>query len=191
MSKIKLATTKYPVLDIIKMRWSARAFSDKQIPDEELHTLFEAASWAASANNEQPWQYVYAKKGTPGFDTIWNSLLPGNQPWAKNAAVLIVAVARKTFEANNTMNAYALHDLGMANAHLLLQAHALGVYCHTMAGFNKIMLTKELKLSENQEAVCVIAAGFLAAAETLQEPFKTRELTGRKRKSINEFTFKL
>ena len=134
---------------------------------------------------------MYAHKATPGFDTIADSLLPGKQPWAKNAAVLIVAIARKTFEANNNANAYAIHDLGMANAHLLLQAHAFDIYCHTMAGFNKLKLAEEIKLSENQVAVCVIAAGFLAPAKTLQEPFKTRELTGRKRKDINEFTFKL
>jgi len=191
MNTIKIAKTIYPVLDVIKNRWSARAFSNKTITDEELNTLFEAASWAASANNEQSWQYIYAKKGTEAFDNIWNCLLPGNQPWAKHAAALIVAVARKTFEANNAVNAYAGHDLGMANAHLLLQARAMNIYCHPMAGFNKIKLTEHLKLSENQEAFCVIATGFLAEAETLEEPFKTRELTERKRKKIAEFTFKL
>ena len=191
MNTIKIAKTIYPVLDVIKNRWSARAFSNKTINDEELNTLFEAASWAASANNEQSWQYIYAKKGTGAFDNIWNCLLPGNQPWAKHAAALIVAVARKTFEANNAVNAYAGHDLGMANAHLLLQARTMNIYCHPMAGFNKIKLTENLNLSDDQEAFCVIATGFLADAETLEEPFKTRELTERKRKNIAEFTFKL
>ena len=191
MNTIKIAKTIYPVLDVIKNRWSARAFSNKTITDEELNTLFEAASWAASANNEQSWQYIYAKKETGAFDNIWNCLLPGNQPWAKHAAALIVAVARKTFEANNAVNAYAGHDLGMANAHLLLQARTMNIYCHPMAGFNKIKLTENLNLSDNQEAFCVIATGFLADAETLEEPFKTRELTERKRKNIAEFTFKL
>ncbi len=191
MNTIKIAKTIYPVLDVIKNRWSARAFSNKSINDEELNTLFEAASWAASANNEQSWQYIYAKKETGAFDNIWNCLLPGNQPWAKHAAALIVAVARKTFEANNAVNAYAGHDLGMANAHLLLQARTMNIYCHPMAGFNKIKLTENLNLSDNQEAFCVIATGFLADAETLEEPFKTRELTERKRKNIAEFTFKL
>ena len=191
MNTIKIAKTTYPVLDVIKNRWSARAFSNKIVTDEELNTLFEAASWAASANNEQSWHYIYAKKETEAFDNICNCLLPGNQPWAKNAAALIVAVARKTFEANNTVNAYAGHDLGMANAHLLLQAGAMNIYCHPMAGFNKIKLTENLNLSENQDPFCVIATGFLAGAETLEEPFKTRELTERKRKNIAEFTFKL
>ena len=130
MNTIKIAKTIYPVLDVIKNRWSARAFSNKTITDEELNTLFEAASWAASANNEQSWQYIYAKKGTGAFDNIWNCLSPGNQPWAKHAAALIVAVTRKTFEANNAVNAYAGHDLGMANAHLLLQARTMNIYCH-------------------------------------------------------------
>ena len=191
MNTIKIAKTIYPVLDVIKNRWSARAFSNKSINDEELNTLFEAASWAASANNEQSWQYIYAKKETEAFDNIWNCLLPGNQPWAKHSSALIVAVARKTFEVNNAVNAYAEHDLGMANAHLLLQARTMNIYCHPIAGFNKIKLTENLNLSDNQEAFCVIATGFLADAETLEEPFKTRELTERKRKNIAEFTFKL
>ncbi len=191
MTSIKIAKTDFPVLDIIKNRWSARAFSNEVVTETHLNTLFEAASWAASANNEQPWQYMYALKGTPGFDKIWNCLMPGNQPWTKQASVLIVAIARKTFEANEKENPGAPHDLGMANAHLMLQATAMNIYCHPMAGFDKAKLITDLNLTENQMPVCVIALGFLASAETLEEPFKTRELTERNRKSITDFAFKI
>ena len=187
MSHIKLATNENPILDIIKQRWSARAFNEKSISKESIKSLLEAARWAASANNEQPWQYLVAYKNTESFSKIHNCLMPGNQPWAKNAAVLLVSIARKTFEANQLPNYYAHHDVGMANANLLMQATSMEIYGHIMAGFNKQALIESLNLNENLEPVCVIALGYLADAETLEEPFKTREMTPRSRKSINEF----
>lgn len=191
MNSIKTATTEFPILEIIKNRWSARAFSDKTISEEQLNTLFEAASWAASANNEQPWEYVYAQKSSEGFDKIWNCLAGGNQPWAKNADTLVVAMARKTYQANGKDNAWAQHDLGMANAHLFLQAISMEIYCHPMAGFDKDKIIDTLQLDNHQEPICVIALGFLADAETLEEPFRGRELTARKRKALTDFTTKL
>ena len=186
MSSVKIPTTEYPVLELIKNRWSARAFADTPLTDETVHTLFEAASWAASANNEQPWQYIYAHRGTPGFDQLWNCLMPGNQPWAKNAAVLILSVARKTYAANGNPNAYSWHDLGMANATLFLQATAMDIYGHPMAGFSKDKAKEALQLTDDQEAVCMIALGYLAAPEVLEEPFLTREVTARTRKELKE-----
>jgi nitroreductase len=188
---IKEAVTQFPVLDLIKKRWSARSFSPKAIAPEDVKTILEAASWAASANNEQPWEYIYAHKGTAGFDTIWNCLMPGNQPWNKKAAVLIVAIARKTLAANGNPNTYAEHDLGMANAHLLLQASAMGIYSHPMAGIDKAKLVESLKLIENQYPACIIALGYLDDAEKLEEPYKERELTPRTRKPLSEFVKEL
>jgi|DEB19_MinimDraft_2_1074335.scaffolds.fasta_scaffold00408_9 nitroreductase len=191
MSSIKVAKTNFPVLDIIKKRWSARAFSDQVITDDQLNTLLEAASWAASANNEQPWQFLYAKKNTEGFNKIWSCLMPGNQPWAINASVLLVSIARNTFEANQKPNPFGMHDLGMATSNMLLQASDMNIYSHPMAGFDKAKLIADLNLSENQMPICVIALGFLAPADTLEEPFKERELTPRNRKAVSEFAFKI
>ena len=189
MEHIKIANTKHDVLDLIKNRWSPRSFSDKVIPQNDLNTILEAAAWAASANNEQPWQYYYASKSHEGFAKIADSLFKGNKPWAQHADVLIVAVSRKTFEANQTENVTALHDLGMANAHLLLQASALNIYGHMMGGFDKTKISETLGLTENQEAVAVIALGYRDEAEKLEEPFKTREITPRVRKPLSEFVF--
>lgn len=189
MGHIKIANTEHDVLDLIKNRWSPRSFSDKVIPENDLHTILEAAGWAASANNEQPWQYYYASKGNDGFAQISESLAGGNKPWAQHADVLIVAVARKTFEANQAENGAAMHDLGMANAHLLLQASALNIYSHMMGGFDRAKISETLNLTENQLPVAVIALGYLDEAEKLEEPFKTRELTARVRKPLNEFVF--
>ena len=191
MDHIKTASAKYPVIDVIKKRWSARAFNNKNISEKDLFTIFEAASWAASANKEQPWQYLFARNGNEGFDKKWKCLMPGNQPWAKDANLLVVSIARKTIASNQKPNYYAHHDLVMANAHLLLQATAIDIDCHPMAGFDKTMQTEELNLDTDQEAMCVIALGYLADAETLEEPFKTRELTPRTRKTLGSFVFEI
>jgi nitroreductase len=189
MSQIKIANTEHDVLDIIKNRWSPRSFSDKVISEKDLHTIFEAAGWAASANNEQPWQYYYASNGNEGFVPIADTLFEGNKTWAQHADVLIVAVARKTYEANQSENVTALHDLGMANAHLLLQASHLGIYSHMMGGFDHKKISGVLNLTDDQEAVAIIALGYLDEANKLEEPFKTRELTPRVRKPLSAFVF--
>jgi len=183
----KAAVTVNPVNQLIRERWSARSFSEKQISQEDLNTLFEAASWAASAGNEQPWEYIYAQQGTPGFDLLWDCLLPGNQPWTKNANVLVVAIARQNFAGNGKANIAALHDTGMANAHLFLQATELGLVAHPMGGFDRDKLTQALQLKVTEAIACVIALGYLGSPDQLEEPFKSRELTPRVRKPITEF----
>lgn len=184
---IKHAITKFPVLDLIKERWSARSFSPKEVTEEQVYTILEAAGWAPSANNEQPWEFQYALKGTPGFDMIWNCLMPGNQPWNRHAAGFIVTIARKTFSANGNPNANAEHDSGIATGYLLLQASSMGIFTHPMGGVDKAKLSAELQLTEDQKVLCVISFGYLDDAEKLEEPFKGRELTARTRKGLSEF----
>lgn len=188
---IKHAITKFPVLDLIKQRWSARSFSPKEITTEQIHTILEAASWAPSANNEQPWEFQYAVKGSKGFDTIWNCLNPGNQPWNKKAAGFIVTIARKTLATNGNPNANAEHDSGIATGYLLLQAASMGIYTHPMGGVDKAKLSAELKLTDDEKLLCVISLGYLDNAEKLEEPFKERELTARVRKPLESFVKEL
>ena len=188
---VKEAITNTPVIDIIRKRWSARSFTAQPLTQSDMDTLLEAASWAASANNEQPWQYYYAFNGTEGFDSLANGLLPGNQPWAKNAAVLLVTVARKSFEASGKPNPLALHDLGMANAQLMLQARSMDIYSHPMAGYDRHIIHTIIGLNDNQESVCMIALGYLDEADKLEEPFKTREITPRVRKPLSEIATRL
>lgn len=184
----KTAPADYTINELIAKRWSPRSFSDQIISNDSLNIIFEAARWAASAGNEQPWEYIYGQKGTDGFETLWDCLLPGNQPWVINANVLMVAVTRKTFAGNGKINGFAAHDLGMANAQLFLQATALDIYCHPMGGFDKIKLRETLQLSDNIEPVCMIAMGYADVAEKLDEPFRTRELAARLRQPIETFT---
>ncbi len=189
---IKKATTDHPIHELICSRWSARSFSEKAIWQEDLETLLAAASWAFSANNGQPWRYVYAHHSdTEAFQKIWSCLMPGNQPWCANAAVLMVSLMRKQFD-NGKPNATAMHDLGAANATLMLQAISMSIYGHPMAGFDREKTIEALGLDTDLvEPVAFIALGYLDEADKLEEPFKTRELTPRTRKSLGEFTERL
>lgn len=187
----KAPETTHDLHPLIGKRWSPRAFSGEPISDEQVSELLEAARWAASSNNEQPWQYVYALKGTEAFDALWETLMPGNQPWSSNASVLIASIARNTFAANGKPNPWATHDLGMANAQLMLQATHRDIYGHMMAGFDKVKLSDLLQLSEDQTPVAMIALGFKAEADTLEEPFLSRELAPRVRKPLAEIVKKL
>jgi nitroreductase len=189
--KIKEVQTEHPVIELIRKRWSARSFAETMLEQTQLDTLFEAASWAASSGNEQPWQYVYAFRGTEGFEKLWDCLDKGNQIWTKRASVLMASVKRTIIEKSQKENHWSSHDTGMANAHLFLQAISMDIYPHPMAGFDKDKLTSLLGLTEHQEPVCMIALGYLDSPEKLEEPFRTRELTPRTRKPIESFTTKL
>ena len=189
---IKKANTEHPIHDLIRSRWSARSFSEKAISQEDLETIFEAASWAFSANNGQPWQYIYAHHSdTEAFQKLWSCLMPGNQPWTRKAAVLMVSLMRRQFD-NGKPNPTAQHDLGAANATLMLQATSMGIYGHPMAGFDRNKVIEALNLDTDAvEPVAFIALGYWDEAEKLEEPFKTRELTPRSRKPLNEFAIRI
>jgi nitroreductase len=182
----KIANTTHPVIDLIKDRWSARSFSNKEISQQDLETILEAGSWAFSSNNAQPWHFVYAHRHDASFQKLVNCLMPGNQPWAKNAAVLMVVLADKK-NANGSENRIARHDVGAANATLMLQALTMGIYGHVMGGFDAAKVIETLGIDpEVLDPVVMIALGYLDAPEKLEEPFKTRELSTRSRKSVNE-----
>jgi nitroreductase len=184
MNDIKKAQTQYPVLSMIRNRWSARSFSAQSITPEAVQTMIEAAGWAFSANNEQPWRYIVAHNGTPLFNTLLELLMPGNKPWCKNAAVLMLSLG-KTISSSNQPNAYMLHDVGAANMLLTLQANSMDIYTHVMAGFNKEAAITALSLADELQPVAMIALGYLDDPEKLEEPFKTRELTPRTRHAVS------
>ena len=185
---IKIAKTEHPVIDLIKNRWSARSFSDKPISEKEIQTILEAATWAFSANNAQPWNYTYAHKQDASFQKLVDCLMPGNQPWAKNAGVLMVVTSPKKND-NGSENKIAKHDIGAANATLMLQALSMGIYGHVMGGFDPAKAIETLKIdTEIHEPVVFIALGYLDAADKLADPFKERELTPRSRKSVKEIS---
>jgi nitroreductase len=185
MNSIKEANTKYPVLSLLKERWSTRLFKNETISTEVIQTLIEAATWAFSAGNSQPWQFIIGIKNTPGFDLILSELAGGNQPWAKNASALIVSVAQVETDEGKPM-AWAMHDVGAANMQLVLQAQSMGISCHVMGGFNQETLHQKLQLSTHQKIATVMAVGIYDQDLILDEPFKSRELAPRTRRSVEE-----
>lgn len=186
VKEIKSAKTNRDILRQISERWSPRSFSEKEISNEVLETMFEAASWAPSAMNGQPWEYLYARKGTVEFDTFVELLMPGNQAWAKNANVLVLSIAKR-FLPNGNENRHYLHDVGAANTLLLTQAVEHGVYGHMMGGYYHDKTINELGITDDKEPVCFIALGYLGEPEDLDEPFKSRELAKRTRFPVSEF----
>ncbi len=185
---IKEAKTEHKVHELIKKRWSARSFSEKEITQVELDTILEAAGWAFSAMNYQPWRYIYAfKKDSENFSKLADCLTGSNRIWAKEASVLIMSLAKKNYD-DGVLNKSALHDVGAANATLMLQATSMNIYGHLMGGFDKEKAVELFNIDKAEyEPVVFIALGYLDKPEKLKEPFKTREVTPRTRKAISEF----
>lgn len=186
----KIAETQYPIHDLLKQRWSPLAFSEQMVEPEKLGSLLEAAKWAASSYNEQPWSFILATKDNPAeFERLLSCLAEGNQVWAKNAPVLMISVARLHFEKNGKENRHAFHDVGQAVSNLALQATAMGLYVHQMAGFDVPKARELYGIPEGYEAVAAIALGYGAEVETLPENLQQRELAPRVRKPLESFTF--
>ena len=178
------------VHELIRKRWSPRAFSEREVSPEDLVTLLDAARWAASSSNEQPWRFLVAPKSNPeAFQKILHLLVPGNQAWAKRAAVLMIMAAKKTFGREGRPNPYAMHDTGQAFANLALQALALGIYVHGMAGFDRERARVELGIPDDFELGAAVAIGYLSSPDELSESLRDRELAKRERKPLSELVF--
>ena len=185
-TEVKQLDVQYEIHPLIAKRWSPRSFSERPVSEDQVRELVEAARWSASSMNEQPWRYAYAMRGTEGFDDLVDHLSPGNQPWAKNAAILIVMMARTTFSSNGRPNWWALHDLGIANAQLVLQAAHRDIYTHLMGGFDRGGVKEYLGIPDELEPVCIAALGYLGRPDQLEEPYYSRELANRTRKPIDD-----
>ena len=185
----KPADTAYPVHDLIAQRWSPRAFADRSVDRETLGSLLEAARWAPSCFNDQPWSFLVAtREDEAGFAKLGACLMEGNA-WAKEAAVLMVTVAREAFRANDKPNKHAWHDVGLAAQSLVLQAQALGLATHQMAGFDADAARETLGIPEGHAPVTMIAIGYPGEADALPEELAKREAAPRERKPLEEFVF--
>jgi len=187
----KLAPVDYPVHTIIKQRWSPQAFSDKTISEKNLQSLFEAARWAPSCFNEQPWLFIYARKEDRSkFNKILNCLSEKNQLWAKTAPLLMVTIAKTEFDHNGKPNRHAWHDVGQAISYLTFQAISMGIYCHQMAGFSRSHIIDSLEIPDGFEPVSAVAVGYLGDSDDLTEDQQIRERVPRFRKKQTKFVFK-
>jgi nitroreductase len=194
MTLDKPANPDHEVHPLIRDRWSPRAFAERPVGDEALASLFEAARWAASCGNEQPWSFVYAHRAdAAGFEAIFDCLKSGNQTWAHRAGVLAVSVAKLDFvhpDKPDRPNRYALHDVGLATAQLMLQATAMGLVVHAMAGFDRDEARTALSIPEGHEAVAALAIGYQGASDELPEKLREREHAPRTRREQVEFVFR-
>jgi nitroreductase len=183
----KPATTDFPVHDLIRNRWSPRAFSDKPVERAILASLFEAARWAPSSNNEQPWAYLVATKdNAEEFAKMLSVLVDFNAGWARSAPVLILAVSRLKFP-NGNPNRNAFYDTGAATMLFSIEATARGLSVHQMAGFDAAKAKQVFEIPVDCEAVAAIALGYSGDPKSLPQPLHDREMAPRTRKPLTEF----
>ena len=186
----KLAYTDYSIEEILRRRWSPRAFSDRMVEPEKLRSLFEASRWAPSSFNEQPWYFVLATKQKPEEHArLLDCLVEKNQQWAQGAPVLMVSVAKLNFERTGKPNRHAFYDLGMAVGNLMTQATALNLFVHQMAGFSVEKVAELYNIPAEFVPVAAIAIGYGLEVEDLPEPFRESELGPRSRKPASGFVF--
>lgn len=172
----KSSEFEYPVHDLIRERRSRRAYSNRPIESDKIKSLFEAARWAPSSMNEQPWAYIYATHDqTLLWNKIFDALSEGNRIWAKDAPLLIVSLARKNFVRNDRPNYNARYDMGAANALLSLQATSYGLNVHQMGGFDDDVLRNNLNFPDEYESGVIMAVGYPGDTDQLPESLQLRE----------------
>lgn len=178
-----------PILDLLTKRWSPVHFDKQPLTAEQIASLFEAARWAPSAFNEQPWLYVYASSDDGEKREALESLLVEGNAWAKKAGLLILSFAKKTFARNGKENAYALHDTGAASLQLVLQATSMGLITHQMSGFDHEKANALLQVPAEYMPGSMIAIGHMGDPATISPEEKKREDAPRLRNPIHKFVF--
>jgi nitroreductase len=182
--------TGHPIHALLVDRWSPYAFLDDPVPETDLRSLFEAARWAPSSYNAQPWSYIVATRDQPEeFERLLSCLVEANQLWAQAAPVLALGVTRRTFEHNNQVNRAAAHDLGLASGSLLVEATARGLHVHQMIGILPDKARELYGVPEGWEVLTALAIGYLGEPEQLPEALRERDLTLRPRKPLSDFVF--
>ncbi len=176
----------FPILDVLLNRWSPRAMSGESITEQELFSLFEAARWAPSSYNSQPWRFIYARRDTSAWKPLFDLLVPFNQSWTKNAAVLIVVISRTTFELNNKPARTHSFDTGAALENLAVQGHAQGLVVHGMEGFDYNRAKLTLGIPDGYAVEAMFAIGKPAPKEILPPELQKREEPSG-RKKVTEF----
>jgi len=184
----KPAPSDFPVHELIRERWSPRAFSDKPVPQDILRAIFEAARWAPSSNNEQPWAYIVATRDAKdSFEKMLGVLVEFNAQWARTAPVLALAVSKLAYAKNNVPNRNAQYDTGAASALLSVEATARGLAVHQMAGFDPDKARQVFGIPAGWEAIAALAIGYAGDPASLPPPLRDREMAPRTRKPIAEF----
>ena len=184
------ASTDHRVHELIAKRWSPYSFDERSVTDEDLCSLFEAARWAPSSYNEQPWSYIVARKeNAKEFERLLSCLVEANQVWAKAAPVLALGIATLRFVRNDKPNRAAIHDLGLAAGNLVLEATARGLFIHQMIGILPDKAREIYEIPEGYEPMTGIAIGYAGDPNALPEELRERDFVRRPRKPLKEFLF--
>lgn len=177
------------VMPEILARWSPRAFADRHVNPADLKTIFEAGRWAPSSYNEQPWRFFVGRRNSETYKKILDTLVPFNREWAKSAAVLILGVAKTRFSNNDSPNNYAAHDLGAAMGLMAVQATAIGLAAHQMAGFDWVKARAAFEIPETYTMGSAMALGYQGELADLADKFQAQEQSPRSRKPLSEIVF--
>jgi len=190
MYEHKRAKPDHPIQEWLVTRFSPYAFADRDVSDDDLRSLFEAARWAPSSYNEQPWSYIVAKRTNhEEFQRLLSCLVEGNQAWAKAAPVLALGCTSLNFSRNNQPNAAAIHDLGLASGNLVVEATARGLVVHQMIGILPDRAREVYHVPEGVQPKTGLAIGYLGDLNSLGEPYKDRDVAVRTRKPLQDFVF--
>jgi nitroreductase len=185
----KPAPAEAEIHELVRERWSPRSFSSRSIGAARLRSLLEAARWASSSMNEQPWAIVVADRAASpqAHAAVVSTLMPANAAWAAQAPALLVVSSKTTFARNGAPNRWALYDTGQAVAQLVLQAGALGLAAHQMGGFDAAKASESLGIPAEYEPVVVVALGEPGDASALAGELRARELAPRERKPVSQW----
>ena len=188
VNQLKQAPAQENVLPVFLQRWSPRSFADRDVDPVDLRTVFEAARWAASSHNEQPWRFFVGTRGSETYQKILSSLVEFNQLWARTAPVLILGVTGTAFSHSGAPNRVALYDIGAAAATMCYQATALGLHTHQMAGVNLDVARELFKVPEDYIFGAAMALGYLGEPAALpNQQMQDQETAPRQRKPLSEF----
>ena len=172
---------------VIQQRYSPMVFSDTPLEESAIELLLEAARWAPSSYNEQPWRFIVGRKGDAVWQQVYDALVEGNQVWVKDAPLLVVSVAKTVFAYNQKPNAHAWHDVGLATQNMLLQGISMDIYSHAMAGFDSDTIRSSFDLSEGFDPVAVIAFGYQGDIASIEDfGIRERAEAPRQRISLDE-----
>lgn len=186
----KPAKTEHPIHDVLAKRWSPRAYGDRPVDPGMLRSLFEAARWAASAFNEQPWRFIVATKDDKtAYDKAMSCLVEANQAWAKLAPVIVLTLVKTNFTKGDKPNRVCQHDLGLAMGNLCAQATHMGLWVHQMAGVELDKVRQAYDVPTGYDPMTAFTVGYQGDVNDLPEGMREPEKSARSRKPFGEFVF--
>jgi nitroreductase len=190
MNANKRAAADHPIHELIADRWSPYGFADRNVSAGDIRSLFEAARWAPSSYNEQPWSYLVAsREQSEDFQRVLSCLVEGNQAWAKAAPVLAIGCTSLRFKLNGKENAAAIHDLGLGSGNICLEATARGLVVHQMIGILPDKVREVFQVPEGVQPLTGLAIGYAVEPDKLPDAVRQRDLAARTRKPLGEFVF--